>query len=417
MGFFVTLLVDQSYLVHASLLLAALFVVVIVAIRRARCAVDEKWGFNHNTSSNAERAEKAKFPNQPRQPGQWIPSHFKFPKPSPYPNWFLGTTKPLPYRAFRYGPKYNVTMGLRAVQHEDWIQLDNHFPKYHADKARRIVERGSKCSYTSPEAYPAAVELLHEFADYLPERYPTLYKRTAVGIDNLWSGESFNITEYPLKEDPMQMCGRLVQDDLALMFEKPDGQYYLLAGSILLAGFWRLEDKLGMPMSQIHTSGDVPQFREKLESGMKKFLARLTCDELYARNNYFIQVDDSLPWSWSIGSEDSPDICWDTAEKNKAIEHHYFRSERQSLRRLPKTGAICFTVRTYFHPITEIAQEDYVPGRLASAIRSWGPDVCKYKGKERYGDVLLEYLDNEHQKQVERGLDLEREDDVRQYPW
>ena len=36
----------------------------------------------------------------------------------------------------------------------------------------------------------------------------------------------------------MAMCARLVQDDLAIMFEKPDGQYYLLAGAILLAGFW-----------------------------------------------------------------------------------------------------------------------------------------------------------------------------------
>lgn len=36
----------------------------------------------------------------------------------------------------------------------------------------------------------------------------------------------------------MAICARLVQDDLAIMFEKPDGQYYLLAGAILLAGFW-----------------------------------------------------------------------------------------------------------------------------------------------------------------------------------
>jgi hypothetical protein len=208
-----------------------------------------------------------------------------------------------------------------------------------------------------------------------------------------------------------------VQDDLALMFERPDGQYYLLAGSVLLAGFWRLEDKFGLPLSEIHTTGDVPQFKEKLESGMKKFFLRLSCDELYARNNYFMQVDDSLPWSWSIGDEDSAEVSWSTAAKNKAIEHHYYRAERQTLRRLPKTGAICFTIRTYFHPITQIAQEDYVPGRLASAIRSWGPDVSRYKGKERYGDVLLEYLDHEHKKQLDRGLDLSKEEEVRQYPW
>jgi alpha-1,2-mannosyltransferase len=60
------------------------------------------------------------------------------------------------------------------------------------------------------------------------------------------------------REDPMEMCARMIQDDLAIMVEKEDGQYYLLAGAILLAGFWRLEDKFGMPLSTIHTSGDVP---------------------------------------------------------------------------------------------------------------------------------------------------------------
>jgi hypothetical protein len=91
----------------------------------------------------------------------------------------------------------------------------------------------------------------------------------------LVTGESFNIVERPLAEDPMQISARLVQDDLAIMFEKEDGQYYLLAGAILLAGFWKLEDKLGMPLSEIHTSGSVPGFKEKLEKGMMNFFRRV----------------------------------------------------------------------------------------------------------------------------------------------
>jgi hypothetical protein len=69
-----------------------------------------------------------------------------------------------------------------------------------------------------------------------------------------------SLTRNGVKEDPMSLCARLVQDDLAIMVEKEDGQYYLLAGAILLAGFWRLEDKFSMPLSEIHTSGDVPGF-------------------------------------------------------------------------------------------------------------------------------------------------------------
>jgi hypothetical protein len=147
--------------------------------------------------------------------------------------------------------------------------------KFHADKTQRILDRGAKCCRTDPAAFDGAVELVEEFCSYLPERYPSLFKRTPVGMDNLLTGESFNIVERPLVEDPMQMAARMVQDDLAIMFEKEDGQYYLLAGAILLAGFWRLEDKFRMPLSEIHTSGDVPGFKEKLEKGMMNFFRRV----------------------------------------------------------------------------------------------------------------------------------------------
>jgi alpha-1,2-mannosyltransferase len=81
------------------------------------------------------------------------------------------------------------------------------------------------------------------------------------------------------------------------------------------------------------------------------FFRRIKPEAPVLRNNYFIQVDDNLAWSESIGSEDSDGIGWFTAvcawefnsrllhlltmrqEKNKAIESHWFRSERQSLRR------------------------------------------------------------------------------------
>jgi alpha-1,2-mannosyltransferase len=308
---------------------------------------------------------------------------------------------------------------------DDWIELDNHYPRFHADKTRRLAERGSKCvkvDTSDSRAYDATLELLEELTAYLTERYPQMFKRTPHGLTNLLTNEDFDtrsdrLTVNGTQESPMSLSARLIQDDLAIMIEKPDGQYYLLAGAILLAGFWRLEDKFGMPLSEIHTSGDVPGYKEKLEKGMLNFFRRVRPEAPVLRNNYFIQVDDELAWSSSIGSEDSRGIGWGTAEKDKAIGHHYFRSERQSLRRLPRSGGVVFTIRTYFHPVTEICEEPYVPGRLASAVRSWGEDVARYKGREMYGDVLLKYLDRKHREQVEAGLEVEQEEGVRRFPW
>jgi hypothetical protein len=150
---------------------------------------------------------------------------------------------------------------------DEWLELDNEYPSYHALKAQRIRDRGPKCIKTALEAQAAARELLDEFVEYLPERYPSLFqsmdleKGKGKGMRNLVTGEAFDAvtcTRNGVQEDPMEMCARMVQDDLAIMIEKEDGQYYLLAGAILLAGFWRLEDKFGMPLAEIHTSGDVP---------------------------------------------------------------------------------------------------------------------------------------------------------------
>ena len=96
-----------------------------------------------------------------RQFGTWSPVEFKRPTAKPYPDWDVHTTRPLPYRPFRHG-KYHITMGLRSMKWDDWIELDNHYLKYHADKARRIEERGVKCNRTAPEAFDGAVELLEE---------------------------------------------------------------------------------------------------------------------------------------------------------------------------------------------------------------------------------------------------------------
>ena len=47
--------------------------------------------------------------------------------------------------------------------------------------------------------------------------------------------------------------------------------------------------------------------------GMLNFFRRIQPQSPVLRNNYFIQVDDNLAWSESIGSEDSDGIGWFTA--------------------------------------------------------------------------------------------------------
>jgi hypothetical protein len=154
-------------------------------------------------------------------------------------------------------------MGLRSMPWASWLELDNEFLATQALKKQRLHDRGAKVCRTAPEALAATSEALSEIAAYLCERYPSLYARQRGGVRCRATGEVFD-TSGAHGSDAMRTAGLLVQDDLAVMLAGDDGAYRLLAGSVCLAGFWRLEDKFGMALDEIHTSGDVPGFKDKL---------------------------------------------------------------------------------------------------------------------------------------------------------
>ncbi|CCH45444.1 hypothetical protein BN7_5026 [Wickerhamomyces ciferrii] len=367
----------------------------------------------YNSKSNPPKPLPSKLAqNNKRKPGHWIPEDYKFPKPQPYPNWNIYDSDPIAYRPFKH--KYNVTMGIRNMNPEEWIEIDNKWLEFHELKKQRLQTKGKDLYGTLPIAYDASLELLDELKNYLPERYPSMFKynSTTGVLSNLITGEDWGTFDLKTKEiDPMFIITNLLQDDIAIMIELEDGQYYLKAGAIVLPGFWRLTDKLNMPLSEIHTSGDVPKYNTHLKKSMEKFFTRLKPETSVLRNNYFIQTDKHLDWSSSIGKESEQGVGWYTAPVATDINQIYYRSERQSLRKLPKTGAVVFTIRTYFIPIIEIVDEPYVPLRLLNGLTSWSNDVREYKGFNKFKDVLLPYLEGKAKEQEVLGYTRENEKD------
>lgn len=152
-----SLLAEHSKILPYGLFLSS--VILWFAIKTARTLYTFQ-----KTSSKAEKSGLSNVSSskpRSRQPGVWIPLDFERPVASPYPDWDAQKTKPIPYRPFKYGP-YHVTMGLRAMKWDEWIELDNRFLEWHGIKAKRIQERGAQCCRTAPEAYDGALELLED---------------------------------------------------------------------------------------------------------------------------------------------------------------------------------------------------------------------------------------------------------------
>ncbi|KAF4574570.1 hypothetical protein EYR36_005917 [Pleurotus pulmonarius] len=263
--------------------------------------------------------------NKHRKFGEWTPIDFNYPEISRHDK-DLENIQPIPYRPFKPG-SYHVTMGIRSMPWAEWIELDNEYLAYHRIRSHRLHTRGPKALAFLPakvgvvnSAYEAAIELVHELAEYLIRRYPATFRvtrhtsnyiaslshspRKKGRLDYGWDGapaikeitvvplgvtydlplpveDESAFVDKPLQSDAgdhtsdpgstydvfwkgiaeraMKVAALLVQDDFALMVEGQDGRYYLQGGAICIPGFWRMEDKLGMPLEEIHLSGSVPQ--------------------------------------------------------------------------------------------------------------------------------------------------------------
>jgi hypothetical protein len=90
--------------------------------------------------------------------------------------------------------------------------------------------------------------------------------------------------------------------------------------------------------------------------------------------DYLVQMGNDLCQTELEGNEDQ------LITKENAGQLMYLRVERQTLRRLPMSNTILFTIKTYITKIEDVCRNDQsTTKRLAGAIRNWPPEIIQYK--------------------------------------
>lgn len=147
--------------------------------------------------------------------------------------------------------------------------MDRNYAERMEFKKKIIEENGIDAMDCREGGYEGCAEMLDYLVEYLPRRFPGIFSLSAdqKAIHNHITKESFDLSK-PLKEHPLYIAGRLVEDDLNILVEGPDGEYVLKAVlSAFPAGF-KIQEKMDKPMSAIHKP--VPLYKEKLAFSMNK---------------------------------------------------------------------------------------------------------------------------------------------------
>lgn len=236
----------------------------------------------------------------------------------------------LPYTPWT-DPALSRMPGMRPVD-GSWIVVDDAYPAQMAERARLRAAHREAVEVVLPSAEPALEELRGMVLAALPAGF-VRDGAEVVRPDGL---------RVPVEGPPFEVLNRLLQEDL-LILEKQGDEHVLTAGLLCFPASWTLAEKIGCPLRRIHRP--VAPYDTDVAHRVQRLFDRVPSGRAMWRMNALGYAEAALH---QPKSEASP--------RDEAGAVRYLRSERQTVLRLTRTGAILFAVHTWVVPLDALTQ-------------------------------------------------------------
>lgn len=218
--------------------------------------------------------------------------------------------------------------GIRPVDPADWLVADEAFAGQMALRDRLIEERPGTVLALDPAALPAAEELVETVAAAVADRPG--YRRSDDAITR-----PDGVTVALAGGHPMAVAGRLAQEDFCIL-ERRGEEHVLTAAVLCFPASWTLAEKAGRPLLGIHAP--VESYDADIARRVQRLFDAIRPGQVLMRANALLYADADLH---------QPRRAVDRRPRPAPGAPAFMRSERQCLVRLPRTGAVVFSIHTY----------------------------------------------------------------------
>jgi len=263
-----------------------------------------------------------------------------------------------------------VAMGLRPLKPSQWIEPDHEWSEFHEHKRNCFASLPERCLLTLDGSQFAQEELRERLHSHLLADHPSVFSEGNGEILHRASSTTTPSSSHP----PIKEAALWIQDDLCILEDTPSG-YLLTAAALCSPSFWHLEEKIGKPLDEIHLP--VPGYQAGIAQATNRFFEKLVQGKPFWRLNWSVVANRQL-----MQRLDQP--ATEPAEEGPL----WLRVERQTLTRLPKTKAICFTIRIHRYSLEEVLSDPKVSSSFDAAIKQLSPEELTYKSLSRVKDRL-----------------------------
>jgi hypothetical protein len=258
------------------------------------------------------------------------------------------------------GDNFRHRLGTFPVEISNWLLRDAEFDSTVQLKKKLLATRRSEVVGLQPGGDEVAEE--------------------AAQLVSAWAGVELASRGI----DALVEASLLVADDLAVLqpIKSHDGSEQLLlnAAVVCCPSRWMLSEKMGHNMLAIHEP--VAKYADHVGAAVDTYFQRLTVEKPVWRSNWIIQDHPALF---------QPQIP--TGPLVKTPDELWIRMERQTLRRLPKTGGILFTIRGYQQPLPEyLSRSKQIAQDTRTLVERLPEDVAQYKSVLKYRPAITNWI-------------------------
>ncbi|MEM7240448.1 MAG: DUF3445 domain-containing protein [Pseudomonadota bacterium] len=285
--------------------------------------------------------------------------------------WLLDHAPHTPFMAARTAHP----PGLSPLDPATWISLDPDFAAQMARRAELFDRVPALVCAELPEAHAPVHELLAALVAHLATR--TGYRVAGDDIERP-DGRTVAVD----RSHPLRALNRLVAEDFCILSADPaSGEYRLIAGLLCFPSRWLLSEKIGRPLTVIHDP--VPDYGRDLARRVNRVFDMLRPERPLVRVNWLVHATAEL--HLPLGISDKQVARADPAEGV------FLRTERQTLVRLPETGAVVFGIKTSVCPLDALRPDQ--AAALRRELTSLGGDAIAYRSGEAVHNAAIARLD------------------------